>query len=82
VPSEIEDFKQFAREVYKVVKGAPCPTSADPENFGPGLPLDFIDRAIPYWVEEGGMERTGLGTRVVCLTHNGVAEIESWATEN
>jgi hypothetical protein len=82
VPSEIEKFKQFAKEVYKVVKGEPCPTSADPENFGPGVPLAFIDSAISYWVEEGVMERTGLGTRAVCLTHYGVAEIESWTTED
>ena len=76
--SELEDLKQFAREVYRVVKGKECPVSCDPLKFGAGVPTDFIERAILHWEEEGVMKRTGLGELGVCLTPTGVAEIESW----
>ena len=76
--SELEDLKQFAREVYRVVKGKECPVSCDPLKFGAGVPTDFIERAILHWEEEGVMKRTGLGELGVCLTPAGVAEIESW----
>lgn len=76
--SDLDHLKQFAWEVYKAVNRRPCPDFKDATEFGSGVPRDFMARAIRYWVEEGVMERMGLGELTVCLTHDGIAEIESW----
>jgi len=72
------NLKQFAIEVYKAVRGQACPAYTNADNFGEGVPGDFIERAIAYWVAQGAMERMGLGTNEICLTEEGVTEIESW----
>jgi len=73
-----EDLKQFAIEVYKAVGGRACPVYKNADDFGDGVPTNFIERALTYWVAEGVMQRMGLGTHEVCLTNEGVAEIKSW----
>ena len=72
----IDDLRQFAREIYKAVDGRECPVFVDANELGP--PEEFVQRAIDYWVEEGLMQRMGVGTAAVCLTHEGTAEISSW----
>jgi hypothetical protein len=76
--SELDHFKKFAWEVYKAVKGQPCPTFFDAGSFQPGVPLEFMERAISYWADREIMKRMGLGELTVCLTHEGIAEIRSW----
>jgi hypothetical protein len=75
-PADTDDLRQFAKEVYKALNGRECPTLIDAIEFG--IPEEFMQQAIDYWVEEGFMERRGIGTAEVCLTHEGATEIGSW----
>jgi hypothetical protein len=74
---DMDKLRKFAKEVYRAVDGRECPVSIDAEQFG--VPADFVERAITYWVGEGVMERMGLGTSEVCLTHEGAVAIQSWS---
>jgi hypothetical protein len=59
------------------VKHQPFPAFKDAAEFGSGVPTDLIESAINHWVEDGVMNRMGLGELTVCLTQQGIAEIES-----
>ena len=75
---KMDELKEFAKQVYEALAGRECPIFMDANQLG--IPADFVEQAIDYWVEEGVMKRMGLGTAEVCLTHEGAAEIRSWSS--